>query len=183
MIRQIQGNVLGVEPLGATIEVAGFGIFVNMAAPESLTEGGSATLHTYLAVKQDGLELYGFPEEADLAFFKRLLDVPGVGPKTALAILRKAPRAALIGAIGKRDLEYLTRVAGLGKKAAEKILVELSEKIGTGGSHDDGDAEVFDTLVALGYTEREARASVSHIPKDIVGKDARLKAALSAASR
>ena len=183
MIRQIRGPVLSIDPAGAIIETAGFGIYASMAAPEALTIGAEATLYTYLAVKQDGLELYGFPEQEDLAFFERLLQVPGVGPKTALAILRKAPRDALIGAIGKRDLEYLTRVAGLGKKAAEKILVELAEKIGIAGTHDDGDAEVFDTLVALGYTEREARKSVSNIPKDVCGKDARLKAALSAASR
>lgn len=182
MIRQIRGKVLSVDPLGATIEVAGFGIFVAMAAPESVAESAEAHLYTYLAVKQDGLELYGFPEPADLAFFERLLLVPGVGPKTALAILRKAPREALIGAIGKRDLEYLTRIAGLGKKSAEKILVELSEKVGASGTHDGADTEVFDTLVALGYTEREARASLANIPKDVIGKDARLKAALSRAA-
>lgn len=183
MIRQIRGTVLDVEPLGATIEIAGFGVYVCMATSETLRIGSEATLHTYLAVKQDGLELYGFQNQEDLRFFHLLLVVPGVGPKTALAILRKAPRESLIGAIGKRDLEYLTRVAGLGKKAAEKILVELAEKVGVGAGHDDGDTEVFDTLVALGYTEREARTSVSNIPKDIAGKDARLKAALSAASR
>lgn len=183
MIRQVRGTVLEVSPLGAIIEISGWGVFVSMAAPETVALGAETTLHTYLAVKQDGLELYGFPETADLEFFERLLDVPGVGPKTALAILRKAPRESLIGAISKRDLEYLTRVAGLGKKAAEKILVELSEKVGLGATHDDGDSEVFDTLVALGFTEREARASVAGIPKDVTGKDARLKAALSAASR
>jgi Holliday junction DNA helicase RuvA len=179
MIRQIRGPVLSIEPLGVVIEVSGWGVYVCMAAPEALTAGTEAKLHTYLAVKQDGLELYGFPSIEDLRFFELLLSVPGIGPKTALAILRKAPRAALTGAIGKRDLEYLTRVAGLGKKAAEKILIELSEKVGTDGMHDDGDSEVFDTLVALGYTEREARKSVSRIPKEVVGKDARLKAALS----
>lgn len=183
MIRQIRGKVLTKDLLGAVIEVSGFGIYVNMANPETLVESMETTLVTYLALKQDGLELYGFIEQADYVFFKHLLDVPGVGPKTALAILRKAPRDSLIGAIGKRDLEYLTRVAGLGKKAAEKILVELSEKIGGDHAHDDGDAEVFDTLIALGYTEREARTSVSNIPKEVQGKDARLKAALSAASR
>lgn len=184
MIRQVRGTILSTDPLGAVIEVAGFGIYIAMASPEGLAPGTEARLHTYLAVKQDGLELYGFPDAEDLRFFELLLVVPGVGPKTALAILRKAPRVSLLGAIGKRDLEYLTRVAGIGKKAAEKILVELSEKIGADGApHDDQDAEVFDTLVALGYTEREARKSVSGIPKDIVGKDARLKAALSAAAR
>ncbi|MGE5540859.1 MAG: Holliday junction branch migration protein RuvA [Bacillota bacterium] len=183
MIRQVRGTVLSTDPLGAVIEVAGFGLYISMASSEEVTPGTEALLYTYLAVKQDGLELYGFTSTDDLSFFERLLDVPGVGPKTALSILRKAPRASLIGAIGSRDLEYLTRVAGLGKKAAEKILVELSEKMGSDAPHDDADAEVFDTLVALGFTEREARKSVSSIPKNIAGKDARLKAALSAASR
>lgn len=182
MIRQVRGEVLAVDTFGATIELSGWGVYVLMAAPETLPVGSEVKLHTYLAVKQDGLELFGFPALEDLRFFELLLDVPGVGPKTALGIMRKAPRAALMGAIGKRDLEYLTRVAGLGKKAAEKIVVELSEKVGTEEAHDDGDAEVFDTLVALGYTEREARKSVAGIPKTIVGKDARLKAALSSAT-
>lgn len=179
MIRQVRGEVLEVEPLGATVAVAGFGIFVSMAAPETLTVGTEVELHTYLALRQDGLELYGFPDLADLRFFEQLLLVPGVGPKTALAILRKAPRESLIGAIGRRDLDYLTRVAGMGKKAAEKILVELAEKIGGAGSYDASDAEVFDTLIALGYTEREARGCIAGIPPEVAGKDARLKAALS----
>ena len=183
MIRQVRGTVLDVSPFGAVIEVAGFGIFVSMASSEELHIGNEAKLHTYLAVKQDGLELYGFTTTDDMRFFEMLLGVPGVGPKTALAILRKAPREALKGAIGKRDLDYLTRVAGLGKKAAEKILVELAEKIGITGTHDEGDAEVFDTLVALGYTEREARNCVANIPKNVAGKDARLKAALTASAR
>lgn len=183
MIRQVRGTVQSIEPLGAVIEVSGWGVFVAMSDPERLSPGAEAALHTYLAVKQDGLELYGFTDAADLRFFELLLGVPGVGPKTALAILRKAPRESLIGAIGKRDLEYLTRVAGIGKKAAEKMLVELSDKVGDAGAHDDSDAEVFDTLVALGYTEREARGAVANIPKDVAGKDARLKAALSSASR
>ena len=165
--------------LGVVVEVSGFGVYLNMAEPEILLLDTEVTLLTHMAVNQNGIELYGFKEKEDLSFFTQLLDVPGVGPKTALAILRKAPRQALMRAIGTRDLDYLTKVAGLGKKAAEKILVELSEKVGDVEAHDDGDAEVFETLVALGYTEREARASVGRIPKTVLGKEARLKSALS----
>ncbi len=179
MIRQIRGTVLSVGPLGAVIEVAGFGIDVRMSSPEGLTVGAEATLATHLAVKQDGMELYGFASPSDRDFFELLLGVSGVGPKTALSVLRRAPRESLIGAIGKRDLNYLTKVVGLGKKSAEKMLVELSEKVGD-AAHDDADGEVFDTLVALGYTEREARKALQGIPDSITGKDARLKAALSA---
>ena len=180
MIRQIRGKVLEAGVASATIEVAGFGVLVRMADASGLTAGEEACLATHLAVKQDGMEFYGFADALDRDFFEKLLGVSGVGPKTALSILRRAPRAALMGAIGTRDLEYLTKVVGLGKKAAEKLLVELSEKMVGGSAHDGADGEVFDTLVALGYTEREARKAVQLIPEATSGKDARLRAALSA---
>jgi Holliday junction DNA helicase RuvA len=179
MIRQIRGKVLEVGLTSVVVEVAGFGMEVRMSSPQSLSVGSEATLATHLALKQDGLELYGFPDAADRDFFELILSVSGIGPKTALSVLRKAPRDALEGAIGTRDLNYLTKVVGLGKKSAEKMLVELSEKVGP-NSHSREDGEVFDTLVALGYTEREARKALQNIPKGITGKDARLKAALSA---
>ena len=180
MIRQIRGKVLSVGPASAVIEAAGFGIEVRVSSMEGLAEGHEAALATHLAVKQDGLELYGFPTALDRDFFELILSVSGIGPKTALSVLRRAPREALEGAIGKRDLNYLTKVVGLGKKSAEKMLVELSEKVGP-HAHDGADGEVFDTLVALGYTEREARKALQSIPETVSGKDARLKAALSSA--
>jgi len=154
MIREIRGTVLGVELTGATIDVAGWGVFVHLATPDILKEGATVRLKTYLVIKQDGVDLYGFPDEEDRHFFELLLSVSGVGPKTALSIFRKAPREALSRAIGSRDITY-----------------------------DDQDAEVFDTLIALGYTEREARKTLGAIPPNVVGKDSRLKAALSSGSR
>jgi Holliday junction DNA helicase RuvA len=178
MIRQISGTVLSTDLSRAVLEVAGFGIEVRTPAPEQLTVGSKASLATYLAVKQDGLELYGFVDPADRDFFELMLSVSGVGPKTALAVLRKASRGALAGAISARDLSYLTKVVGLGKKSAEKMLVELADKLAD-HAHSDQDGEVFDTLVALGYTEREARRALQNVPVSVTGKDARLKAALS----
>jgi Holliday junction DNA helicase RuvA len=178
MIRQIRGKVLSVGAASAIIEVAGFGVEVRMSAPQTLSVGNEASLATHLAVKQDGVELYGFADAADRDFFELILSVSGVGPKTAQSVLRRAPRAALEGAIGTRDLAYLTKVVGLGKKSAEKMLVELADKVGP-RTHDDADGEVFDTLVALGYTEREARKALQAIPDSAVGKKVRLKAALS----
>ncbi len=178
MIRQIRGEVLSVGPISAVIEVAGFGVEVRMSAPQTLSVHSEATLATHLVLKQDGLELYGFPNVADRDFFELILSVSGIGPKTALSVLRRSPREALEGAIGKRDLSYLIKVVGLGKKSAEKMLLELADKVGP-SSHDNADGEVFDTLVALGYTEREARSALQSIPDTIAGKDLRLKAALS----
>ena len=178
MIRQIRGKVLNIGLVSAVIEVAGFGVEVRMSSPQTLIVGSEANLATHLVLKQDGLELYGFPDSADRDFFELILSVSGVGPKTALSVLRRAPREALEGAIGSRDLNYLTKVVGLGKKSAEKMLVELADKIGP-HSHSREDGEVFDTLVALGYTEHEARKALQDIPDGTEGKDARLKAALS----
>jgi holliday junction DNA helicase RuvA len=179
MIRQIRGKVLHVGLVSATVEVAGFGMEVRMSAPQALSVGSEATLATYLAVKQDGLELYGFTSPEDRDFFELILSVSGIGPKTALSVLRKAPRESIEGALGTRDLNYLTKVVGLGKKSAEKMLVELADKVGP-RSHSKEDAEVFDTLVALGYTEREARKALQNIPEGVTGKESRLKAALAA---
>ena len=150
MIRELAGTVIGNEPGGAVIEVGGFGVFVHLATADLLTPGMSVRLKTYMAFKQDGVELYGFASTADRRFFEQLLTVSGVGPKTALSIFSRASRESLEGAIATRDISYLTRVVGMSKKAAEKMVVELSEKVTPSTEkHDGDDAEVFDTLVAL----------------------------------
>jgi len=180
MIRQIRGTVVGHTPGGVVVEVAGFGIEVHTSSPETHAQGAEIRLLTHLSVKQDGMDLYGFTFQEDLSFFELLITVPGVGPKTALSILQRAPREQLESAIAGRDINYLTKVAGLGKKSAEKLSVLLAEKItATSETSGDTDAEVLDTLVALGYTEREARKVVQRIASTVEGKEARLKAALS----
>ena len=180
MIREIGGTVLSIAPTGIVVDVSGFGILAHVASPDAFKVGDAVRLSTHLAVKQDGIDLYGFTDAADLAFFELSLKVPGVGPKTAMSILRRAPREALEQAIARKDLAYLTKVAGLGKKSAEKLIVEIAERIGVEeGAGQGADAEVFETLVALGYTEREARSALAGIPKDLEGQDARLKAALA----
>ncbi|MBP6868671.1 MAG: Holliday junction branch migration protein RuvA [Candidatus Pacebacteria bacterium] len=181
MIRQISGVFLGEEAGGVLVDVSGWGALVRMSTPATFVLGQKVTIFTYLVVKQDGFDLYGFESKEDRAFFELILLVPGIGPKTALSLLQKASRESLERAISIRDLSYLTRVVGLGKKSAEKILVELSEKVTPSTDSPKGDdAEVFDTLVALGYTEREARKALANIPLSIEGRDARLKAALGA---
>jgi len=182
MIRHITGIVRSVEPSGCVIDVGGWGVFVSLPNTAQVRLDETVTLLTHMAVKQDGIELYGFVDAADRAFFEQLLTVSGIGPKTALSILTRAPRESLQNAIAIRDISYLTRVAGLGKKAAEKLAVELSEKVAVSGDSTQGDtdSEVLDTLVALGYTEREARAALARVPLSVAGRDARLKAALGA---
>lgn len=179
MLQRVSGVVLEITPEGVLIDVHGFGIFVFVADTSTLRLDTTATLHTHMAVKQDGIDIYGFANTDDLGFFKKCLTVSGVGPKSALSYLRRAPRIDLQNAIAHKDLDYLVRVAGLGKKAGEKLIVELSEKMPIEGSHQSEDADLLDTLIALGYTEKEARAALSKIPKEVIGKDARLRYALS----
>lgn len=179
MIRELRGTVLSIEPSGIVVDVMGFGIGVHTPSPDTFTPGETVALKTHLAIKQDGVDLYGFKDPKDLAFFELSLSVSGVGPKTALSLLRRASRESLETAISARDLSYLTRVVGLGKKAAEKLVIEMREKVHHEGTQEQGeDAEVFDTLVALGYTEREARKALASLPSSLTGKEARLKAAL-----
>lgn len=181
MIRRIQGTVLSLQPFAAVIDVSGWGVEVHTTSLAGLQIGSSASFHTHLSIKQDGVELYGFESVEDLRFFELAVSVSGIGPKKAMTLLRRAPRENLESAIAKRDLGYLTRVAGLGKKSAEKLMLELSEKVGGSGATTIGeDGEVFDTLVALGYTEREARVALASIPPEVSGKEARLRAALGA---
>lgn len=179
MIRGITGSITSIETTGVVVDVSGWGVMVHVPQVDSFSIGDTVQLKTYLALKQDGVDLYGFVDGADLSFFELLLSVSGVGPKTALSILRRAPRENIETAIAKRDIPYLTRVVGLGKKSAEKLAVEIGEKIKSESQDVGEDAEVFDTLVALGYTEREARKALGQIPRDVSGKEARLKAALS----
>lgn len=186
MIKQIRGTILEKTLTGVVLDVSGWGVLVHtpQSTPILAEEGSILSLKTYLAITQSGVDLYGFMTDADRTFFELLLTVSGVGPKTALSIFSRGSRESLENAIGARDIGYLTRIVGLGKKAAEKLAVELSEKVtlGDGARESTDDAEVLDTLIALGYTEREARKAVGNVPLHITGRDARLKAALSGAT-
>lgn len=179
MLHSLTGKVTHISPEGILLDVSGLGFFIIVPDTFAFSEGQAVTVKTHLAVRQDGFELYGFNDALDLAFFKKCLTVSGVGPKTAMSFLRRSPRENLESAIAKKDAQYLTRVVGLGKKAADKLIVELSEKMEDRASHDGEDGDVLDTLIALGYTEREARDALSRVAKEIVGKDLRLRAALS----
>lgn len=182
MIRTISGTVEAVNEEHAVVSVFGLGIMVRMPKNDLLTisKGDAVALHTYLALRENAADLYGFVAEDTLHFFELLLTVSGVGPRSALSIADLAPVGVLGDAIRAKDVSYLTRVAGVGKKMAEKIIVELKDKVEGDGDAEvrDDDTEILDTLVALGYKEREAKKALHAIPNTVTGKDARLKAAL-----
>jgi Holliday junction DNA helicase RuvA len=147
----------------------------------------NAVLLIHTAVKDDAIDLYGFPNADELAFFRLLLEVSGVGPKTALGILNLAGVETLRSAIAAGDASYLTRVSGVGKKSAERIVVELKDKLaklGYGDAHAGRkeDADVLDALTNLGYTLDEARTALKQVPEDAQDIQTRMKEALKVLS-
>lgn len=185
MIAHIRGTVLGIEDNAAIIEAGGIGhrTFTTPEILSSAVEGGELTLWTHLVVREDALDLYGFPTRDEVAFFRQLISISGVGPRSALGILGMERFEVLVQAISRGDTTYLTKVSGIGKKSAEKIVLELKDKVTpatTGGSHGESShLDVLEALVALGYKKEEAREALkSATSKGSTEKDT-LKAALA----
>lgn len=135
----------------------------------------------YLYLREETIELYGFETEEELNFFKKLNAVPGIGPKSALGVLSLIKMPDLKKAILNENKEVLTKVSGIGKKTAERIIVEMKSKIEkdlTGLSVLSEDSEVIDALVKLGYPLKDAREAIRKIPENIKGAKARLKESL-----
>ncbi|MBI2610614.1 Holliday junction branch migration protein RuvA [Candidatus Kaiserbacteria bacterium] len=182
MIGRIEGEV-SVKRAGFAILSAGgvgYKIAATREALASLKTGGKAVFWTHLAVRENSFDLYGFRSEDELWFFELLLTVPGVGPKSALAILDLAPVETLRSAIAQGNAQYLTKVSGVGRKTAEKIILELREKVGrgAGGAALQGDEDALEALASLGYSLHEARDALRKVPHSLTEGSARLRAAL-----
>ncbi len=147
----------------------GYKVFVPLAL-QAHQSGEEILLHTYLVVREDALTLYGFATPADRGLFETLLSVSGVGPKVALSILSTLSADNLRNAVVTERIEVLTRVPGIGKKTAQKILFELKDKLKVNldviptSAFDDVNGDVIDTLIELGYSIVEAQAAVQSIP-------------------
>src|SRR3989344_670633 len=185
MIGQIRGKVAILGDNFAVLDVSGVGykVFTRNETLKKMRLGSEATLLTHLSVRENALDLYGFSKEGDLRFFKMLISVPGIGPKSALAILNIAGPETLEKAISAGDSSYLTKVSGIGKKSAQKIVLELKDKIGEGnGGGEDlkEEAEALEALKALGYSAEEARRGFKEASKEknIAGISQRVKTAL-----
>lgn len=161
----------------------GYSVFVPLGVATTLLPGSPVSLYIYTAVREDALDLYGFLTQDDLAFFKQLIGVSGIGPKSALGVMNVADSKTLKRSIAAGDNSMLTKVFGIGKKSAERIVVELRDKLAeehtkrgeSFGGGDDG--EVMEALLALGYSATEARRAVKEIGK-IEGPQKRIAAAL-----
>lgn len=185
MVGHLEGKVVFKGERYAILGVGGVGykVFVSAAANKELVAGSQAKLWTHLHIREDAMELYGFLHRAELEFFEMLISISGIGPKSALGVMALAPVDTIKRAISSGDTSYLTKVSGIGRKTAGKIVLELKDKFGFGkvsftGEEFKEDTDILDALISLGYSQKEARDMIQRIPQDIKGRDKRLKEAL-----
>lgn len=169
MIGALRGTVHERLDKAVLLDVGGviYEVFVTPATRQALDDGQTVTLYTTLYQREEGPALYGFLNFRERTFFRLLLTVSGVGPKSALGIMGLSSVEELERSIASGDIQLLTRVSGIGKKTAERLVVELKEKIAAGESAPVGEhAEtVHDALTRLGYTSREAREIVKRLDR------------------
>jgi holliday junction DNA helicase RuvA len=192
MIRLVRGVVVArsrdslvIDTGGATGGI-GLKVFVPDQTAARLQDGAAVLLHTYLQVREDAMTLYGFESEDELVVFELLLTVSGVGPKVALSTLSTLSPDALRLALVNQEPAIVARVPGVGKRTAEKIVLELKDKIKAPTGNLEAlaqvtaaDAEIIDALVALGYSIVEAQRAIQGLPRDAVTVEDRLRYALS----
>lgn len=158
----------------------GYRIHVSSATLTQASEGKHLALWTHLAVREHAHDLYGFETREELRWFELLLTVSGIGPRSALSIMNSADLTTLENAISHNDASILARAFGIGRKTAEKIVLELKEKVEPreGDVIQGNDGEVIEALVSLGYSLKEARDTARAVPKDIEGAEAKIREAL-----
>lgn len=161
MIRFIEGTVASISSNGAVILVGGLGYHVHTTKKTALLPNDQVALHTYLAVRENSLDLYGFVNQNELDCFELLLTIPKIGPKSAMQILDQADVTLLLEAINLQDPAHLTKLSGISKKTAEKIVSELKGKVEllsyvsnsvAPEANTDAYNDAFDTLLTLGTT-------------------------------
>lgn len=170
MIGMLSGTVAHISPKSFILDVHGVGyeVFASDTLLSKASLGTPLTIFTHYALRENAAELFGFESNNELLFFRELIEVSGIGPRSAIGILSLAPLETLAGAIASGKSEYLTKVSGIGKKTAEKIILELKDKVAAFGDvASDNDYEALDALIALGYTTHNAREALRSIDSDI----------------
>lgn len=176
MIGRLHGKIIEKTPPQVLIDVSGVGyeVDVPMSTFCNLPDvNGEVTLYTHLVVREDAELLYGFASKAEQLAFRTLIRISGVGPRIALALLSGMTTDQLAQAVESGETGLLTRVPGIGKKTAERLILELKGKltlssglIAPAGAPGSARADVVAALVALGYSEREALAAAKKVPED-----------------
>ncbi len=171
MIGKLTGNVSFKRESSLILDVNGVGYLVN--CPEFILKntelGNTKDLFIKTIVRETALDLYGFESDSELELFELLLTISGIGPKVGLGILNVATPETLVSAISTGDTSYLTKVSGIGKKNAEKIVLELKNKIEkislSVDTAPNPDLEVFEALSALGFQNKDIQESLKLIPE------------------
>ena len=182
MIGRIEGKLLEKNPPLILVDVHGVGyeISVPMSTFYNLPDAGqNVVLLTHFVVREDAQLLYGFLTASERSAFRELIKVSGIGARTALSVLSGLSVDALSQAVTQQDTAALTRVPGIGKKTAERLVLELKGKLGAdlGGSAvasagtTSAKTDIISALIALGYSDREASAAVRKLPEDISVSD------------
>jgi holliday junction DNA helicase RuvA len=174
MIATIRGEITQIEENAIIIETRGVGLRVFIPKPlkERMKTGEAIFLFSHLVVREDDWKLYGFEIQADRELFTTLLGVDGVGPRTALAVLSTLNLETVERAVFNEEPDLLSRVPGVGKKTAQKMILYLHDRlkpvsgIERIASMSDSDSEVLAALTALGYSVVEAQTAIQSIPKD-----------------
>jgi|ETNmetMinimDraft_11_1059920.scaffolds.fasta_scaffold56779_1 Holliday junction DNA helicase RuvA len=190
MIAQITGNITykGSNFLLITTNGIGYKVYVpHDIITEALPEK-DISLWTHLVVREHEMELYGFREKKELDFFELLIGISGIGPKSALSILNLADVSKLKQAILSGDASYLTKVSGIGKKSAAKIILELKDRIKDTSDRADGEQlrgeeDTLDALTSLGYSTTQARDALRNVNGTDLDTGEKIKAALNLLSR
>lgn len=173
MISLLKGKIISLNENEAVIMTpagVGYSVFINPTTREKLKEGEERELLTYLSVRENAMELFGFLTTGEKNLFLKFLDVSGIGPRSALHLLSLGSVEEIATAIAKGDVTYLTKVSGVGKKTAERIVVELKNKItkqigaSLDADHLEGSlGDVVGGLLSLGYSAVEAREAVKKL--------------------
>lgn len=172
MIGHIKGSVLFKDERLIIVSVGGLGYTLSVTPTTALStkEGHDVELWTHLIVKEDALDLYGFSTRDEITLFRLLIGISGIGPKSALSVLALADVTTLATAIASEESAYMTRVSGIGKKLADKIILELKDKMGNITQHEGGiaipETEALEALEALGYAPKDTRELVRILAKE-----------------
>ncbi|MDP2870389.1 Holliday junction branch migration protein RuvA [Methyloversatilis sp.] len=190
MIGRLTGTLLEKNPPRILLDVQGVGyeIDVPMSTFYNLPAAGErVTLHTHFVVREDGHFLFGFASPAEQAAFRQLVKITGIGPRMALAVLSGMSVDELARVVAMQEAGRLTKIPGIGKKTAERLLLELRDKLLPTASlasavAPDAGADILNALMALGYSEREAQAALRTLPEDVGVSDG-IRQALKALSK
>jgi Holliday junction DNA helicase RuvA len=191
MIGRLSGTLSDKNPPQVLVDCGGVGyeVDVPMSTFYNLPGvGEKVSLLTHFVVREDAQILYGFGSAGEREAFRQLIKISGVGPRTALSVLSGMSVADIAQAVTAQDAARLVKVPGIGKKTAERLLLELKGKIGAdlglagGGATSDAQADIQQALVALGYSDKEASASLKALPRD-VGVSEGIKLALKALAK